>query len=87
MEPEFFSIDELSRYLSVKKSTLYAKVEAGEIPFYRVGRLLRFRKQDIDQMMEAARRDPVEAKISAMADWILAGAGRSAYTRDRGKPD
>ena len=37
MEKVFLNIDELSQYLGIKKSNLYAKVERQEIPFYRVG--------------------------------------------------
>ena len=45
---ELLTIDELSEYLGVKKSTLYSKVEGREIPFYKIGHLVRFRKAEID---------------------------------------
>ena len=40
---ELWDIGRLSRYLGIKKSTLYAMIERKEIPFYRIGKLARFR--------------------------------------------
>ena len=47
---EFWDIKDLSIYLKVKVKTLYDMVP--DIPHYRVGRLIRFRKQEIDSWME-----------------------------------
>ena len=49
----YLTIGELSAYLSIKSKTLYARVK--EIPHYKVGRLIRFRKDDIDAWMERHR--------------------------------
>jgi len=49
----FWDIRDLSNYLKVKIKTLYALVP--EIPHYRVGKLIRFRKQEIDSWMEDRR--------------------------------
>lgn len=49
------SIEELSVYLCIKAKTLYAKVEAGDIPHYRVGRLIRFRLDEINTWLEGCR--------------------------------
>ena len=62
---EFLTIDELSEYLSMKKSALYALVESGEIPHDRVGRLIRFKKQDIDAWMEDHRETGVDVDKKA----------------------
>jgi len=48
---EFWDISDLSIYLKVKVKTLYAMVS--NIPHYRVGRLIRFRKEEIDSWMES----------------------------------
>ena len=53
---EFLSIDELSEYLNMKRSTLYALVESGELPHYRIGRLIRFKWDEVVQWMESHRR-------------------------------
>jgi excisionase family DNA binding protein len=56
---EFLTINELSEYLNLKRSTLYSLVENGELLHYRIGRLIRFRKQDIDAWMENHRREGI----------------------------
>jgi excisionase family DNA binding protein len=62
MEKEFLHINELVQYLGMKKSNLYSKVERKEIPFYRWGRLIIFKKDEIDAYMERCRVEsgPVE---------------------------
>ena len=60
MTKEFFDIGELSEILSIKRSTLYAKVEAGELPHYKVGRLIRFKKSDVEEWMGSHRRERIE---------------------------
>jgi excisionase family DNA binding protein len=49
----YWDIEDLSKYLKVKIKTLYAMVP--DIPHYRVGKLIRFRKQEIDSWMENKR--------------------------------
>ena len=49
----FLSINDLSTYLGIKPKTLYARIK--EIPHYKVGRLIRFRKEDVDAWMEQHR--------------------------------
>jgi excisionase family DNA binding protein len=50
------SVPELSAYLGIKSKTLYAKIEAGEIPHYRIGRLVRFRLDEINIWLEGCRK-------------------------------
>jgi excisionase family DNA binding protein len=58
-EGRFLSIEEVSQYLNIKLKTLYSRVP--EIPHYRVGRLIRFKKEDIDQWMESKREETAPA--------------------------
>jgi excisionase family DNA binding protein len=53
IENGFWDIDDLSNYLKVKIKTLYAMIH--DIPHYRIGKLIRFRKQEIDFWMENKR--------------------------------
>ena len=46
----YWDIADLSNYLKVKIKTLYAMIS--KIPHYRVGKLIRFKKQEIDTWME-----------------------------------
>jgi excisionase family DNA binding protein len=46
------TIEELSSYLKIPKSTLYKLVREGKIPSQKVGRHWRFRKIAIDRWLE-----------------------------------
>lgn len=53
---KLLTILEVSSYLSIKQKTLYAKVESGEIPHYRIGHLVRFKLDEINVWLEGCRR-------------------------------
>jgi excisionase family DNA binding protein len=59
----YLTIDDLSVYLGIKPKTLYARV--GEIPHYKVGRLIRFKREDVDAWME---RHKVATKTETSQD-------------------
>ncbi|MGD0229844.1 MAG: helix-turn-helix domain-containing protein [Syntrophorhabdales bacterium] len=46
------TIEELSVYLKIPKSTLYKLVREGKIPAQKVGRHLRFLRESIDQWLK-----------------------------------
>ena len=52
---EYLKIEDISAYLNIKSKTLYAMVESGDIPHYRIGRLIRFKREDVDLWMEAKK--------------------------------
>ncbi len=49
----FITIQGAANYLNIKPKTLYARVK--EIPHYKVGRLIRFKREDVDSWMERHR--------------------------------
>jgi excisionase family DNA binding protein len=51
---DVLTIEELSTYLKISKSTLYKIVREGKIPSQKVGRHWRFRKGAIDRWLEKA---------------------------------
>jgi excisionase family DNA binding protein len=55
---ELWDVARLSEYLSVKKSTVYALVEQKQIPHYRLGRLARFRPQEIEEWLQSKKVEP-----------------------------
>jgi len=81
MEKKFLTIDELSQYLGIKKSNLYAKVERKEIPFYRFGRLIMFKKEEVDAFMEKCRVECLDIKKEA--ERVMKGETRSRMDIDR----
>ena len=52
---EYLKIEDISAYLNIKSKTLYAMVESGDIPHYKIGRLIRFKKEDVDLWMETKK--------------------------------
>ncbi|MBI4766893.1 MAG: helix-turn-helix domain-containing protein [Deltaproteobacteria bacterium] len=66
MENRYFNIEELSRYLGIKKSTIYSRVGKREIPYYKIGRLIRFRREDIDRWIEGHKREPISFQKKAI---------------------
>jgi excisionase family DNA binding protein len=55
MEP-LLTIDELSRLLKIKKSTIYHWTSAGFVPHIKVGRFVRFRVSEIEQWLRERKR-------------------------------
>ena len=58
----YWDILDLSRYLNVKVKTLYAMIY--NIPHYRVGKLIRFKKEEIEAWMENKREKVMILKYS-----------------------
>lgn len=52
---QYLKIEDISAYLNIKTKTLYAMVESGNIPHFRIGRLIRFKREDVDLWMEAKK--------------------------------
>jgi excisionase family DNA binding protein len=65
MVQEFLNIHEVSQYLGIKPGTLYAMAESRAIPHYKIGRLVRFRKSEIDEWMRENKRDYVPSENAA----------------------
>jgi excisionase family DNA binding protein len=45
------TVDEVARYLGLAKGTIYNKVHRREIPFFKVGRAVRFRRSKLDEWL------------------------------------
>ena len=59
------NVQDIAEYLAIKPSTLYALVGRREVPFYKVGRLIRFKRSSIDEWMEKQREEVVDIKMEA----------------------
>ena len=51
---------EAARQLGITPRTLYRPIDTGEIPAYRVGRVIRLKQADIDAFIETSRIRPGE---------------------------
>lgn len=56
-EPEdrWLSVEEIGRYLGVSSDTVYRWIEKYEMPAHRIGRLWKFKKQEIDDWVKAGK--------------------------------
>lgn len=61
------TIEELARYLSLAVATLYKKAQAHEIPFTKVGNLLRFTKGSIDRWLARNTTTPDDSLYEQFA--------------------
>ena len=54
---DVLTIEEMSAYLKIPRSTLYKLVREGRIPSQKVGRHWRFRKETIDRWLDETRAE------------------------------
>jgi len=59
---DIMTIDELSVYLRVSKSTLYKLVQSGALPGQKVGKQWRFHKDAVDEWLARNPRQDKENK-------------------------
>lgn len=48
MEDRWLSVDEIAVYLGVKRDTIYKWISEKEMPAHRLGRLWKFRRDEVD---------------------------------------
>lgn len=53
----WLTVKEASELYRIKRSTLYLWVESGTVPHYKLGRLVRFKKDDLDKWLEKFRKE------------------------------
>ena len=56
---EWFGIAEPARRLDVSEDLIRRKVQRHEVPYYKVGKLIRFNANDIRQWLASLRVDPM----------------------------
>lgn len=65
MDDRWLSVDDISEYLGVSKDTVYTWISAKGLPAHRVGRLWKFKREDVDEWVKsggaADRSDPATA--------------------------
>ncbi len=59
---DVLTIEELSVYLKIPKSTLYKLVREGKVPSQKVGRHWRFRKEAINRWLDETRAEEPDTK-------------------------
>ena len=52
MEEKLLSVDEVCEYLGIGRDTIYKWIAAKKLPAYRLGRLWKFKKKEVDRWIE-----------------------------------
>ena len=53
MEDRWLSVDDIVDYLGIKRDTVYRWISERNMPGHKIGRLWKFRKEDIDEWMRS----------------------------------
>lgn len=57
-EIEWLSTQDAARRLGITPRTLYRFIDLGELPAYRLGRVIRLKAADVDAFIESSRIEP-----------------------------
>lgn len=57
---EVLNLEEVSKYLKASKRTVQREVESGKLKAFRVGKSLRFKKDEVEEYIEKQRIHPGE---------------------------
>ena len=49
VDDRWLSVDEIAAYLGVKRDTVYKWIDRKQMPAHKIGRLWKFRKEEVDQ--------------------------------------
>ena len=56
----FLTPEELAEFLSVSKATVYRLVGKRQLPFHKIGGVLRFKRDDIERYLDEGRIEPIK---------------------------
>ena len=54
IEDRWLSVDDICKYLGVSKDTVYKWIDKQGMPAYRIGRLWKFKKKQVDAWVEGS---------------------------------
>jgi excisionase family DNA binding protein len=60
MEDRWLSVDEIAAYLGIKRDTVYRWISERTLPGHKIGRLWKFRKEEIDEWVKSGGADDVK---------------------------
>lgn len=55
MEDRWLTVDDMSKYLSITKDTIYKWIETRNMPAHKVGRKWMFQKTEIDEWVKSGK--------------------------------
>jgi len=60
LSPQFYTTHELAQLLRVSENTIYRMVKRGRLPFYCIGRAMRFRRRDVETYLQSVKGQMAE---------------------------
>jgi len=64
----FLTVIDIASFLNVRPSTIYQWVSLGRLPYYRFGRLLRFKRREVEAWAEKWRSEGTDIKGKGKLD-------------------
>ena len=55
MEDRWLSVDEIAVYLGIKRDTVYGWIAQKDMPAHRIGRLWKFRRDEVDHWVRKGK--------------------------------
>lgn len=65
---KLLTVPEFAELVRVQSSTIYTQVGQGKIPHIRVGRLIRFKKEHVDEFLRAAEFSSLPGEPTTSVD-------------------
>lgn len=62
---KFLTVFDVALLLSIRPSTVYKWASLGEIPHYRLGRIVRFKRKDLEAWVENCRKEKMDIERKA----------------------
>ena len=56
-EDRWLSVDEIAAYLGIKRATVYVWIERRNMPSHKVGRLWKFKRNEVDEWVRSGGAD------------------------------
>lgn len=73
MPPDVLTVPEVSEFLRVSTETVYRLAQRGELRGRKIGRIWRFKREDVLDFLSGDGRRPEEASRSPQADPVAPG--------------
>lgn len=65
IEDRWLSVDEIAAYLGIKRDTVYVWIERRSMPAHKVGRLWKFKKDEVDEWIRSGGADDRDPSAKA----------------------
>jgi len=64
MEDRWLSVEEIAQYLGISKDTVYTWINNKKMPAHKIGRLWKFKKDEVDEWVRDGKKGGMDNKKS-----------------------